>query len=226
MDRGMIVLKIVYILMPVVIVMAFAWAPAAEIIGDASRCLYFHVPIAWVSFLAFVLSGIFSIVYLFDKKKRFYQLEGKAYNSSVIGMVFTVLTTITGSMWAKINWGTYWNWDPREISIVYLMLIYIAYFSLRSALSKNDNIEKISTVYLIFAMIAAPFFIFILPRIYISLHPNPVINADKKIFLDGSMRITLITSVISFTLLYFYILNLMNRILVIEKEVEEKYNED
>ncbi|MCP4130644.1 MAG: cytochrome c biogenesis protein CcsA [bacterium] len=214
---------IVYILMPVSIALAFLWAPPAEFLGDASRIIYFHVPIAWVSVLAFIFSGIASIIYLFDKKKRFFLLEEKAYNSAYIGMVFTILTIITGSIWARISWGVFWNWDPRETSIIILLAIYAAYFSLWSALSENSNRGRISSSYLIFAMIIMPVFIFIIPRVFDSLHPDTIINPEQKVHLEQSMRITLIVSAITFTMLFFYLLSLANRLSIIDKKITEKY---
>jgi len=207
--------------MPVSIVLAFMYAPPAQMLGESSRILYFHVPIAWVSVLSFAVSAVASIIYLADKKKRYPMMEAKFHNSSVIGMIFTVLTTITGSIWAKLMWGSYWNWDPRETSIVVLFLIYSAYFSLRSATVSNPNRGSLSAVYLILAMVTVPFFIFVIPRIYPSLHPDPVINPDMKIRLDKDMRIVLLCSVISFTFLYFYLLNIMNRLSGIKIHYEE-----
>ena len=90
-------LKIIYIAMPVTIVMAFLWAPPAALLGDSSRIMYFHVPIAWVSFLAFVVSGIFSILHLAGTKGAATRhRDEQAYNSAAIGFVFTVMTVITG----------------------------------------------------------------------------------------------------------------------------------
>jgi heme exporter protein C len=218
----MIIFKLVYILMPVSIYMAFFYAPRAEILGESSRILYFHVPLAMVSALAFMVSGIASIMHLYDKKHRSSIMEDKAYNSAVIGFLFAVMTTITGSIWSKISWGDYWNWDPRQTSIVMLLLIYIAYFSLRSALTGNANKGRIASVYLIFAMAVAPFFFFVIPRIFPSLHPDTIINSQRKVLLDDKMKITLLMSLISYTLLYFYIFNLRNRISVIEQKIEDR----
>jgi len=116
--------KIVYVLMPATIMLAFLWAPRAEILGHASRVLYFHMPLAWGSVLAFGVSGILSIMHLVDKNRRYALLDEKAYNSASIGMVFTILTIISGSMWAKISWGSYWNWDPVETSGLVTWLMY------------------------------------------------------------------------------------------------------
>ena len=80
----MLILKSVYILMPIAIILAFLWAPPAKILGEASRILYFHVPPAWISALAFIISGIFSIIYLYDRDKRFTLIEEKACNSLLV----------------------------------------------------------------------------------------------------------------------------------------------
>lgn len=218
----MAVYRLVFILMPVVIYMAFIWAPPAAILGEASRIIYFHVPVAWVSVVAFIIAGIQSILLLASGKKRV-EREYMAYNAALSGMFFTVITVITGSVWAKLSWGSYWNWDPRETSIVVLMLIYIAYLSLYSSLKGNSNRGEISAVYLIIAMITMPFLVFIIPRIYPSLHPDTIINQDKKIHLEAVMRVTLFTSIVTFTILYGYIYRLMNRITSLELKSEEKH---
>ncbi|HPX90516.1 MAG TPA: cytochrome c biogenesis protein CcsA, partial [Spirochaetota bacterium] len=98
----MFLYRLVYILMPIGIFLSLLWVPPANILGDASRILYFHVPVAWVSFLAFIIAGIHSIVLLI-KKSDIPCREAMAYNSAAIGMVFTVLTVITGSIWAKVS---------------------------------------------------------------------------------------------------------------------------
>ncbi|OHD68986.1 MAG: hypothetical protein A2W19_06950 [Spirochaetes bacterium RBG_16_49_21] len=217
-------MKSFYILMPLAILMAFLWAPSAEILGDFSRIIYFHVPLAWVSVLAFLVSGVLSAAYLFDKKQRYPWLDEKAFNSASIGMAFALLAVITGSLWAKLTWGSFWNWDPRETSIVVILLIYIAYFSLRSALAGNDRRGVIGSSYLILAMMTLPFFVFLAPRIYDSLHPETIINADRTPHLDDRMRMTLLISIFAFTSLYAYILHLMNRALAVAKRLEEEYH--
>ena len=209
--------------MPVSILMAFLWAPPAALLGDSSRIMYFHVPIAMVSFLAFVVSGVLSILHLAGKKGgKVRHRDEQAYHSAAIGFAFTVMTVITGSIWAKISWGTFWNWDPRETSIVIILLIYIAYFSLQGALAGNENRGTIGSSYLILAMITLPFFVFLVPRIYPSLHPDPIINADRNIYLDDRMRGTLIVAVVSFSILYAYLLDLMNRIFALRNNIEER----
>jgi heme exporter protein C len=231
MDRGMKILKwgavrSFYILMPLAIIMALAWSPSEAVLGDFSRIIYFHVPVAWVSVLAFLVAGLLSIAYLVDKKKRHRRFDEISYNSASIGLAFAILTVITGSLWARLTWGSFWNWDPRETSVVVILLIYVAYFSLQSVLSGNEQRGVIGSSYLILAMIMLPFFVFLAPRIYDSLHPETVINADKRIYLDGRMKMTLLVSVLAFSSLYAFILQLMNRMLAVNKATEDLHAGD
>ncbi len=216
---------LIFILMPAVFLMALIWAPPAEFLGEASRILYFHVPVAWLSVISFVIAGYHSIMILFYEKS-IEEREYKSYNAAYAGIIFTTLTVITGSIWAKISWGSYWNWDPRETSIVILMLIYTSYFSLYSALKDNVNRTRISSVYLLIAMITMPFFVFIIPRIYPSLHPDTLINTQGKIHLEAAMRLTLFTSIALFTIFYGYVFRLMNRISLLELKLQEKNNDN
>jgi heme exporter protein C len=207
--------------MPAVIVMALMWVPPAEFLGKSGSILYFHVPLAFLSVLSFIIAGFQSLLSLITNHK-IKEREWKSYNAALAGIFFTILTIITGSIWAKISWGSYWNWDPRETSIVYLMMIYISYFCLYSVLKDNENRHRISSVYLIFAGVVMPFFVFIIPRMYQSLHPNTLINSEGKIHLEYTMRLTLFISIAVFTLLYVYIYNIMNRISALENKAEEK----
>lgn len=207
--------------MPAVIIMAMKLVPAAQFLGESSRILYFHVPMSWLAVISFLIAGYNSVMILVSKQDTG-QREFRAYNGAFAGTFFTLLAIITGSVWAKISWGTYWNWDPRETSIVILMLIYISYFSLYSALKDNPNRPGICSVYLIIAMVTMPFFVFVIPRVYPSLHPDTIINAQKKIELEASMKLTLMASITVFTILYGYIINIMNRISSLELKIEEK----
>lgn len=207
--------------MPAAVIMAFMYAPSAAVLGETSRLLYFHVPLAWVSSMAFAVSGIAAIVFLAGRPARVPRAEDTFHNSAVLGTLAALLATSTGSVWAKLMWGSYWNWDPRQTSIVILLLIYFAYFSLRSALAGRPARGRLSAAYLVIAMTVMPFFVFIVPRVFGSLHPDPVINPDMKIHLESEMKLTLIVSAAAFSLLYFHILQLLNRLSKIRATVED-----
>ncbi len=191
----------------------FSTRPPAETLGESSRLLYFHVPLAWVASLAFVVAG--TPVHLPPGREISHGGRGLPIRRATprqIGLLFTVLATAAGSLWSGLAWGSHWNWDPRQTSIVILMLIYIAYFSLDSALANNPNRGRIASAYLALAMAIMPFFVFVIPRVYASLHPDPVINPSGRIHLEQSMKLTLFMSIGAFTLLYFYLFSLKNRI--------------
>jgi heme exporter protein C len=126
--------------------------------------------------------------------------------------MFCILATVTGSLWAKFNWGSFWNWDPRETSIFVLLLIYCAYFALRSAVDVSEKRAALGAVYSILAGITVPFFIFIMPRILDSLHPDPIINTRGKIDMNPTMLIVFLASLAGFTALYFWMWNLKVRL--------------
>ena len=178
-------------------------------LGDKARIIYLHVPMSWVAVLAFLVSMINSIMYL---KKRDTLKDVAAYSAAEIGFLFCILATITGSLWAKFNWGSFWNWDPRETSIFILLLIYGAYFSLRSAIENSEQKAKLSSVYSIIAFVTVPFFIFIMPRIVESLHPaDTVINAQGKITMNPVMLTIFLSSLAGFSLMFFWMLNMKVR---------------
>ena len=220
-----IILSLFYILMPVSIVLAFLWAPPAAILGETSRILYFHVPVAWITVLAFVIAGVSSLLYLWDRNNRFAILEIKAYHAARLGIFFCIITVITGSLWAKASWGSYWNWDPRQSSIVVLLLIYIAYFSLHAALKDKPERNTLSSAYLVFAMATVPFLVFVIPRVLESLHPDAVVDASNRVDMDPAIKLTLIISVISFTLFFLYLYTLQLRTAVLQEKLEEKNND-
>lgn len=176
---------------------------------DKARIIYLHVPLSWIAFLSFFLSMINSVQYL-RKKDLVYDIRSNS--AAEVGFLFTILATITGSLWAKFNWGSYWNWDPRETSIFILLLIYGAYFSLRSAIDSYEQKAKLASVYAIIAFVTVPFFIFIMPRIVESLHPaDTIIDARGKITMNPVMLSIFLFSLFSFTLLFFWILNVKIR---------------
>ena len=187
----------------IVIIAAFTWAPLAKGLGEYTRILYFHVPTAWLTVLSFLIGAIYSVIYL---RKRDLKYDYYAEAASQLGIVFCILATVTGSVWAKVSWGSFWNWDPRETSIFILLLIYSAYFALRSAVEQEDRKATLAAVYSLFAFVTVPFFVFIVPRIYSSLHPDPLINPQGKINMDSKMLTTFLSSLFGFTVFFVWLL--------------------
>jgi heme exporter protein C len=192
--------------------------PYIPALGDKARIIYLHVPMSWVAVIAFLVSMVNAVFYL-KKKKFLYDI--KAVASAEIGFLFAILATVTGSLWAKFNWGSFWNWDPRETSIFMLFLVYGAYFSLRSAIENPEQKARLSSVYSIIAFLTVPFFIFILPRLVDSLHPSDsIINKEGKITMNPTMLIIFLSSLIGFTLIYTWIFNLKVRIMKLSNNLK------
>ena len=190
---------------------------------EKARIIFFHVPTAWLSVLAFLTPMVFGVKYL---KHKDLDDDARSLAALQLGLVFSILATITGSVWAKFNWGTFWNWDPRETSIFILLLIYGSLFALRSAIENEDKRARLSAVYSIFAFLTVPFFIFIMPRIMTGLHPGsanddnagPVI--DFK--MDSSMRLVFFVSLAAFTLLYYWMWKLAAKSIIIKEKLSNK----
>jgi heme exporter protein C len=183
--------------------------PVVGTMGERARILFFHVPTAWVSTVAFVTALVYGVQYI---RKRDIIYDFKASSAAALGLVFAILATVTGAIWAKFEWGAFWNWDPRQTSIFVLILVYGAYFALRSAIESEEQRAKLSSVYAILAGITVPFFIFVFPRMVETLHPDPIVNTSGKIKMNGSMLMIFLSSLAGFTALFAWMLNLRVRI--------------
>jgi heme exporter protein C len=194
-----------------VILGAFYYAPlAAGFLGESSRILFFHVPMAWVSFVAFIAAGVWSLRFLYGGRQPRHDRAAAA--AVELGLVFGVLATVSGSLWARVMWNAYWNWDPRQTSIVIALTFYGAYLILRSAIEDADTRARLSAAYAALGLVVAPFLFFIVPRIMFSLHPESVINAQGKIEVESRMLQVLLAGAVGFTALFFWMHNLKCRL--------------
>lgn len=193
-----------------VIVGAFYYAPLAKgFQGGSSRILFFHVPMAWASFAGFIAAAVWSVRYLMTRDLRH---DRSAEVAIQLGLLFGVLATVTGAIWARIEWGSYWNWDPRQTSILISLLFYGAYLALRGAVEDPEKRARLAASYAILGLVVTPFLYWIMPRLTFSLHPEPVVNAEGKPEMDTPILQVLMASGIGFTALFFWLHNLQTRI--------------
>ena len=189
---------------------AFFYSPlAAGFVGQSSRILFFHVPLAWTSFIAFFAAAFWSIRFLRGRRMEHDRAAAAAVE---IGFVFCFLATVTGSLWARIMWGEYWNWDPRQISIILVLIFYGAYLALRGAVPDAEKRARLSAVYALIGIAVTPFFFFIVPRITYSLHPDSVINSRGKVDMDSRMLQVLLASFVAQLALFFWMHHLDRRL--------------
>lgn len=192
---------------------------------DRVKILNFHVPMAWIAVLSYLISMIYSIGFL---RKGDYRYDVSASSAAALGTVFAILATVSGMIWAKFNWGSFWNWDPRETSIFILLLIYFAYFALRAAIERDDFRGRAAAVYSIIAFVTVPFLVFVMPRISAGLHPGsqgddmggPIITTQKGM-LDSELLFAYGLSMLGFTLLYFWMLNINIRTNLLKNKIGE-----
>lgn len=190
---------------------ALVWAPPARGFQNAlsSRILFFHVPMAWGSFVAFLAAGAWSVAYLVRRRPRHDLAAAVAVE---LGLVFCLLATLSGSIWSRLEWGAYWNWDPRQTSIVLALVFYAAYLALRGAVADAEIRARLSAAYAALGIVVAPFLFFVLPRLTFSLHPEPVVNAAGDVEMDPRILQVLLFASVGFTALFFWMHNVAWRL--------------
>ena len=180
--------------------MAFIYAPTEMVMGNIQRIFYFHMGAVWVATIAFTVVFIASIQYL-RKQTRFWDIM--AYSSAEIGVLFTTLTIITGSIWAKPVWGTWWTWDPQLTTTFILWILYIVYLILRSSAGSDVKKAKFAAVFGIIAFLD-------LPLVYASARLmrgiSPVVFGGRGGGIAPQMMVALLACLITFTLLYIVLL--------------------
>jgi len=181
------------------------------------RIFYFHVPVALVSFVAYGLAMYQAVMYL-KRKELIY--DRKSATAASLGTIFCGLAAVSGSVFAKYAWGSFWNWDPRQTSIAVLMLIYLAYFSLRTAVPDPSRKANLAAVYSIMGFFAAIFTMFIWPRIAPGLHPGAPGDSSSGSFITMSGKTWMVfgPSLLAFIGLFGWIYTLSLRVYGLVKE--------
>jgi len=184
--------------------------PNLSILNETIRNLFFHVALWFAMFILLIVSVVYSIKYL---KTSDIKSDIKASEFATMGIVLGLMGVATGSVWAKFTWGDWWVNDPKLNATTIALLVYLAYFVLRSSIEDDHQKGRISAVYNIFAFAAAVPLIFILPRLTDSLHPgnggNPGFSAYD---LDNNLRKVFYPAIIGWTLLGVWFTSLRIRI--------------
>ena len=191
--------KILITLTVAIVAAVIFFVPPIKGLGDLAKIIFFHVPTAWVAVIAFFTSAFFAAKFLRTQNFSFDVLSARAAR---LGFVFVLLSTISGAIFSKLTWGAYWNWDPRQTTIFVLILIYGAYLTLRAAVADEKIRAKVSAVYSLLSVLTVPFLVFVVPRMYFSLHPSPVLNSAGRVEMDSIVLIVLIAAVIDATLIF------------------------
>jgi len=195
--------------------------PRLAILNETERNLYFHVPMWFGMTIILLASVINSVRYLRDPSPR---LDILAHESAKTGILLGVLGLLTGSLWARYTWGTWWTTDVKLNGAAVTMLIYAAYLVLRGSVRDEQQRARLSAIYNIFAFSAAIPLLFIMPRLAeASLHPGMGGNPGfSKYDLDSAMRLVFYPAVIGWTLLGVWITEVACRLSFVQEKIYEK----
>jgi len=198
----------VFCAMLVNLYLIFQFAPTENSMGHVQRIFYFHVPSAWVAFLSFFVVFVCSVMYLIKRDRKY---DIIASSSSEIGVIFATLVLITGPIWARPVWNTWWEWSPRLTLFLVLWFIYLAYLMLRNFVDGEERRARFSAVFGIAGFMNVPL-VYMSIRLWRDIHPSPVIAGGEGSGLHPDMRAVFFFSLFTFTLLYFWLLGLRIKI--------------
>ncbi len=182
--------------------MVFFYAPREAVMGDVQRVFYFHVAAGWVGALAFLVTAVSGALYLARGDRRWDQV---ALASVEIGIIFTFINIVSGSIWARPIWNTWWTWDPRLVTATVMELIYLAYLMLRQGIEDPGRRARFGAVYGIVGFISVPI-TFLSIRLFRTIHPVVVGSGDPTA--TGAFDMTprmvraFMFSLLTFTVLY------------------------
>lgn len=187
------------VLMILTLYMIFLYVPVEKEMGIVQKIFYLMVPMGWLALLSFLIVFIGSIFYLINKDSKWDVL---AHSSATIGILFTALALLIGAIWAKPVWGVWWTWEARLTATLVLLMLYVAYFMVRSFTADEARGATFAAVIGIVGFVDIPI-IALATTLWRGMHPGGIIFAGG---LAPSMLLTLIISLITFTFFYFLLL--------------------
>jgi heme exporter protein C len=195
-------------------------APAEVEMGEMVRVFYFHLPQAIVCYLTLVISLVSAIMFLRSKQIKYDALSESA---ALLGLVYGVVTLVSGSIWANAAWGIYWNWDPRETTTLILWLAYLGYFFLRMSVENPERKASVAAAYNALAFLTVPlsYLSFI---IWPSLHPR--LSEGGGLGLSGTMVQALLLNILGGLLFYVWIIRKTYGVRLKRDELERKLSEE
>ncbi len=202
--------------------MVFFYAPLERVMGPVQRVFYFHVAANWVGMLSFGLAALSGIAYLITRQERWDRLAVAAVE---LGLVFSITGIISGSIWARPIWNTWWTWDPRLVSVTIMVLVYFAYLMLRQGVEDPERRARFAAVYAILGFLSVPLTFFSI-RLYRTIHPQVIGKGGGEALgqfdMTPEMLHTLLFSLFAYTVLYAVLLWHRYRLESLRRTVEER----
>jgi heme exporter protein C len=223
MPRGLRALSAVTAgLFVVALYLVLFYAPREAVMGEVQRVFYFHVAAGWVGALAFVVAAVAGGIFLARGARRW---DRVGLASVEIGIVFTLINIVSGSIWARPIWNTWWTWDPRLVTATVMELIYIAYVMLRQGIEDPDRRARFGAVYAIVGFVSVPL-TFLSIRIWRTIHPVVIGSGDPTA--EGTFDMTpkmlqaFMFSLLTFTFVYATLLWHRLRLESLSESVERR----
>ena len=192
-------------LMALTLYLIYFWVPTEQNLGVSQRIFYFHVPLGWIGMVSIIVVAIASVMHLFTGKQRWDDL---AYSTAELGMIYASLILVTGAIWGKPVWGVWWTWDPKLTTTLVLWFIYVGYLMMRAYGPSGSQGKRFASVIALIGAIDAPI-IYMASIWWRTAHPalniGPAAEESEAIG-DSRIYLTLLASVITFTVMYVYLL--------------------
>ena len=185
-------------LMAVTLYMTFMWVPTEQNLGVSQRIFYFHVPLAWIGMMSIMVVAVASFMHLITGKQKW---DSLAYATAELGVIFATLILVTGSIWAKPVWGVWWTWDAKLTTTLILWFIYVGYLMIRAYGPSGTQGKRYASVIALIGAIDAPI-IYKATDWWRTVHPERNVPSA----LDERMLLTLLVAMVTFTVLYIYLL--------------------
>jgi len=190
--------------------------PLEQTMGAVQKVFYFHLSAAWVGMLAFILAALFGIFYL---RKADLKWDRLAAASVEIGLLFTVITILSGMIWARPIWNTWWTWDPRLTTITIMAFTYLGYLLLRRSSEEPEKRARFSAIYAVLGVLSVPL-TFLSAHLLRSIHPVIFLGSSPEMAMNPAMYRALFLGLFSFSVLYLALLWQRVRLGRLQEEVD------
>lgn len=187
--------------------------PPDALQGEVQRLMYVHVPTAWIAMLAFFVVFVMSVLYLIQRDPRW---DMVAVSSAEVGVLFTAVTLVLGSLWGKPTWGVWWTWDPRLTTTAILLVIYVGYLAVRSFAEDPEKRARWSAIVGIVGFVDVPI-VYLSVYWWRTIHQPP--SSPRTI--APEMMWALVLNVVAFTVVYAYLMTRRYHLARIRRDVEK-----
>lgn len=196
-----------------------AFAPAERLQGNSYRIIYIHVPSSFLAMAGYYVMAIAGAIGLIWRMK----LSFLAMKSAApIGAMLTFISLVTGAIWGKPTWGTYWEWDARITSMLILFFLYLGVIALQESFQNKDSADKTCAVLSLVGMVNIPIIYWSVDWWY-SLHQGATIKIVGESSINASMAYPLIVMIVAFYIMYTWLLLSRIRAEVLEKERKSQW---